>query len=371
MSLNLAEVETLPPSSKVDLPRRELLTPLPTPGHYLLVIDNSAMEKVKRCHMAAAFYLFFSREAHARNAALGFGGAIHVGLECIEGREGKEWDFDLHPVIPNFVGKVIWTEIHTAGAVQKFFLENPQPLDEYRTLQTALEVLAHYRERRRLPDYQWSILNSEGPLIEKPFELPLGVLEVNTEIQLPSWEIPKPVHFVHVAWSGRIDLVANANNFNRVVDHKTTKIAGDQFVQSFQLSSQTLGYVWAARQLWPELDIRGFCLNAIHLKKPSPGRSLLDKGPRGGEPPLNFFRAYFEYSPERITQWADDALVLIEDFVHSVTRFHFPLNDRHCFDKYGQCPYFDCCSIDDRDVRIRMLLSDAYKDVTWNPTHER
>jgi hypothetical protein len=362
-----AATSVLPPSSHINLPTRELLIPLPTPGHFLMVIDNSTLEKVKRCHAAGAYYSFYAREAHARNAALGFGGAIHVGLECIERDEGKT------DVVLQRTGEVLkWSPYETAQQVIQFFCDNPQPPDEYRTPQTALEVLAHYRERRTLPDFQWNVLSdTSGLLIEQPFEVPLGVLEIDTEIQLPHWEQPRHVSHIHVAWSGRIDLVAETNGFNRVVDHKTTSIAGDQFVQSFQISSQTLGYVWVARQLWPDLDIQGFCLNAIHLKKPSPGRSLVEPGPRGGPAPLNFFRAYFEYSPQRLSQWADDTITLIEDFVHSMVRGHFPLNDHGCFNRYGVCPYFDVCTIDDIEVRKRMLFSDAYKNVTWNPTHGR
>jgi hypothetical protein len=44
------------------LPRREFLTKsFPPQVNLLLVIDNSSLEKVKRCHMAAAYYLLYGR----------------------------------------------------------------------------------------------------------------------------------------------------------------------------------------------------------------------------------------------------------------------------------------------------------------------
>ncbi len=95
------------------------------------------------------------------------------------------------------------------------------------------------------------------------------------------------------------------------------------------------------------------------------------KGPRGGEPPLNFFRAYFDYSPERIAQWETNALTLVEDFVHCLVRNYFPMHTKWCFGKYGKCQFHDVCTIDDPFVRMKMLMSDAYKDVTWNPTADR
>src|SRR6267142_597929 len=87
-----------PPAPKG--PLRPLLTPLPQPGHYLLVIDNSAMEVFTKC-----------------------------------------------PTAP----------------------------DEYRTVALALQVMKHYRIRQALPDYEWSVLSDGAPIIERPFELHLGV----------------------------------------------------------------------------------------------------------------------------------------------------------------------------------------------------
>lgn len=359
LDIPLSTVLKNAPESPVVRPRRELLTPLSEEGHYLLVMDNSAIETFTTCPTYAMNHLFYAREAHARNAALTFGGAVHVGTEHIERDEGRAVNA-LHES---------WSETDTAQAVLRYFTENPSPPDEYRTPQTALELLAHYRVRKSLPDYQWEVLSdSQGLLVERAFEIPLGVLEVNATIQLPSWPEPRFVRVIHVAWSGRIDLIANCNNKNRVVDNKTSSIGGDQFIQDFQLSNQTIGYLWAGRQLWPDLHLDGFCLNAFQLKKHVPGRGLMDRGPRNGEPPLTFYRAYFDYSEARINQWQENAMVLVEDFVHCLVRNYFPMHTKWCFAKYGKCQYHDVCTMDDPEVRVRMLMSDAYKDVTWNPT---
>lgn len=370
LTLSIPTTSVMTHAPVVPAPRRELLTPLSEPGEFLLVMDNSSIETFTTCPTYAMYHLVYAREAHARNAALTFGGAIHVGLEYIEKLEGKEFEFDGGELIGKI--KRVWTETDTAQRVLRYFTENPTPPDEYRTPTCALEVLAHYRVRRTFPDYQWNVLSDQnGLLVERAFELPLGVLEVNEEIQLPSWPKPVRVGRIHVAWSGRIDLVAECNFRNRIVDHKTTSIAGDQFVQDFQLSNATIGYLWAAQQLYPDLDVSGFVLNAIHLKRHKPGTPLNLKGPRGGEPPLNFFRAYFDYTPERVTQWAENALVLVEDFVHCVVRNFYPMHTKWCFAKYGKCSYHDLCTIDTPEVRMRMLQSDAFKDVTWNPTADR
>lgn len=356
LSLDLTGVN-LQPEPTVAYPLRQLLTPLPTPGHFLLVIDNSSLEVFTTCPQSAYYKLVLRREAQAKNAALTFGGAIHEGLEALLSGEDEATQNE---------------------RIVSFFTNHPTPLDEYRTVNNALAVLAAYRFRATLPDYQWTIQSdANGPIIERAFELPLGVLEVGAYIQMPWLNAGDNdgkeifVDQIHVAWSGRIDAIAHCNNAIRVVDHKTTSIAGDQFVQDFQISNQVLGYVWATRQLWPDLAPSGFCLNAIHFKKPTGNGSITEPGPRGGPSALNFFRAYFDYSEARLNEWSTNCLAIVSDFIHCLVRDQFPRHTKWCFGKYGKCQYHDVCVQDDPAVRQNLILSDMFKPVTWNPTAGR
>lgn len=361
--------------------RRDLLTPIPNqPGHFLFVIDNSSMEKFTTCPQSARNYLVLGREPHAKNAALTFGGALHAGLERFL---YKQYDNQVGGK-PNDFSNAAENDLENQ-AITAFFSHHPAPPDEYRTVTTALEVMSHYRRRASFADYQWEILSDkDGPLIERSFELPLGVIEVDAWIPMP-WlngerYIPEQplderdgtyyVSHIHLAWSGRIDAIVRCNGRARVCDHKTTSIAGDQFVEDFRISNQVLGYVWAARQLWPELDVSGFVLNAIHLKRPTRTSVLCDlvtPGPRGGEPPLQFFRAYFDYTLARLAQWEHNAQLLVSDFIHCLVRNEFPLHTKWCFGKFGKCPYHDACIIDDLRQRDLYLKSDFFNQVTWNP----
>lgn len=361
---DLSEVQLQPPDAP-SARRRQFLTPIPDlPGEFLLVLDNTALSVIKRCHQAARNYLLLGREAHAKTAALTFGGAIHEGLERFHHAQYLEQTQE----------RVIDGPFSIAlqdAAVTQFFQENPGPPDEYRTLPCALEVLRHYRNRSNPllhPDYEWEILaDGQGPIIERPFELPLDVLDFGDGFEFLGTRVAR----VHVAWSGRIDLITNSNGASRITDHKTSSIDGESFIQSFILSSQTIGYVWAAQQLYPTLNVSGFCLNCIRLKKPTGSVGLMERGPRGGPPALDFFRAYFDYSSERVEKWRTDTVLMIEDFLHSVSRNAFPLNDSACFNKFGKCQYHDVCTIDDPRVRERLLQSDSFKAVTWNPTNGR
>lgn len=378
----------LQPEPLVAHPPRQLLTPLPTPGHFLLVIDNSSLEVFTTCPQSAYYKLVLKREAHARNAALTFGGALHEGLEAF-----------LYDQYDTQTGGVHNDFTHAAQVdkenqrILRFFTENPAPLDEYRTVQNCLAVLAAYRTRATMPDYQWEIqADASGPIIERAFELPLGVVEVGGWIDMP-WLTKEEktqcdandsalkgtvvsggntwVSHIHIAWSGRIDAIARCNGAVRVVDHKTTSIMGDQFMQDFQISNQVLGYVWASRQLWPDLDISAFCLNAIHFKKPTGSGPITAPGPRGGPSALNFVRGYYEYSQTRIDEWETNCLAIVSDFIHCLVRDQHPRHSKWCFGKYGKCQYHDVCVQDDPRVRENMIKSDMFKTVTWNPVAGR
>ena len=234
VTLNVSELQVIPKTP--DHQRRLFLTPIGgEPGNFLCVIDNTALEKVVRCPTAGRNYLVLGREAHARNAALSFGGAIHDGIERLKKNFSPQQQDE---------------------SIIQYFMDNPTPPDEYRTPMNAVQIMQHYREQSRIrEDYKEQVLEDEdGPIIERAFEFPLGVLQIEQEFESYGF-----IKNIYVAWFGRIDRVARSNERNRVVDVKTTSIKGDQFIQNFQLFTQTIGYVWAAQQMWPDLSILGFC----------------------------------------------------------------------------------------------------------------
>lgn len=357
-SLPTANANLVAPPPLVPQPARHLLRPLPEAGEFLLVLDNTSLEHFTTCPKSAHYRLVLGREAHAKNAALVFGGAIHEGLEAL------------------LLGKPVGDQDQ---AVAQYFINNPPPIDEWRTLTNALDVLRAYRQRATLPDYEWEIQSDEdGPIIERAFELPLGVIEVNADVPTLAGMTPtsflddRPVTFVsriHLAWSGRIDAVARCGNpcGARVVDHKTGKVEP----QEYAISNPVLGYVWAARQLWPDLDVRGFCLNALSTRKPAGGCTMSSRGPRGGESALTLSRNYFDYSLERLDEWAENVRHIVSDFVHCLVRDYYPRHTKWCMGKYGPCQYHVVCTQDNPAVRRNMLLSDMFKPVTWNPTDGR
>ena len=383
--LNLSSTTALTDfTPKVEAKRRSLLTPIPdNPGHFLLVLDNSSLEKFTTCPTSAFYYLVKEREAQARNAALVFGGAVHAGLEKFLLRQwhGNIGALEEKAKIDRECGDAAQDSV-----IVSHFTANPAPPD-YRTVEVALEVLRHYRIRATMPDFDWTILaDANGPIIERAFELPLGLVEVGDKIQMP-WLTDAQyestggfwpdkavfVSHIHLAWSGRIDALVHANGLARVCDHKTTSIMGDNFAQDFTLSNQVLGYVWAAQQLWPQHNVLGFVVNALHLKKPGTTgvytNGLMGSGPRGGPPPLDFQRFYFQYTQERLSWWEHNVRSILSDLVHCLVRNEWPSHTKNCFNKYGRCQYHTVCVQDSSEVRGNMIDSDMFKPVTWNPVH--
>lgn len=332
--------------------RRLLLTQIGDSNDYLFVIDNSSTEKFETCHRASEYYSVWGRERAGTRAALTFGSAIHIGAELIHRGQSA------------------------AVAVDKtvsYLLNHPAPVDDHRTPAAAAEVITHYYDRQRQPDYTLEVLKDKSGnlLVEHPFEVPLGVIQFDTYLQLPQWKEEKYVQRIFVAWSGRIDLVAAIHGHNRILDHKTSSIDDENFIQGFQLASQTVGYVYAGNYLFPELNITSFCLNLIRFKKPTGTGSLVEPGPRGGKPALQFARYYFNYTPERLEEWRKNALTTVSDLLSNLRRGFFTQQTVSCMGKYGKCQYHEVCTTNEQNLRPAILASEMYKDVEWDPTHER
>lgn len=375
--------------------RRPFLTPLPDlPGEFLLVVDNTSLDKIKRCHKAAQNYLVLGREAQAKTTALVFGGAFHEAAALFHTGE-----FEDQRNTYSIITETLYGPKAQDNAIRQHFLDHPLPpsiySSDYRTETAALELFRHYRNQCNTlvhPDYEWEILaDDKGPIIERAFEIPLAVLEFENfwlkvgsmsdehrelvgEVRGNDIYGEYRVDKVHLAWSGRIDLLARVNSRNHVVDHKTSSIFTPDYFRQFELSSQVRGYIWAASHLWPEHSPKSFIHNGIFFQKPGINQGLTSPGPRGGKAPLHFQRTFYPtnneqaFSDAAITRWERDTILTIEDFLHSVSRSVFPLNDSACIQKFGLCEYHDCCRMDDEEMGNRYLMSPAFKEVTWNPT---
>jgi len=165
---------------------------------------------------------------------------------------------------------------------------------------------------------------------------------------------------VKVYWTGRIDAIVRHLNTVKVCDHKTTSMVGPSFYDDFNLSSQTIGYTWAAGHLFPELHVAGLYVNIIIGRKPS----------KAGTPHA-YERQTYIYSVGHLTEWHRNTQVLVSDFISHLLRGYFPMQTKWCQSKYGPCQYYPTCTALPGPSRDIVLDSTLYQDVTWSPLANR
>ena len=325
-----------------EVEKRPLLTRMPNTAHdWVLQLDNTTITQLQTCPRAGMFYTIYRRQKPDRSPLI-FGGAIHCGLEHI-----YKHGFN--------------SESAAIAKILEYFSHHPYPTaGEWRTPAFAIESFQKYCSF-------WSLMDNFKPIssdwVEKPFALNIGSFELNrtlpyTYAQLTSESSNDELYCktLHVQWSGKIDIVVDQDGSTFVVDHKTTSIGGDTFINDFQLAQQTHGYMWAVQKILGH-PIAGFILNALIIRKPT----VSGKG-KGTE----FERRHFYYTQESINEWYDDILHTIENFIHSITASSFPKATTWCFGKYGACQYHDICTLP-KAQRPFMLFSDQYANVTWSP----
>lgn len=341
---------------KSSLPRRYLLSheegdPL---NVFTLSIDNTSLEYFTSCSRSAFYRLFMARGVEGSSATF-YGSGIHIYLE--KRLAGASVD-------------------EACEALKKHFALNPYPLREndFRTLEHALSAMERYERHwihRPLDMFQKDGKN----VVEFSFSLPLTTIPINEHLpyRLPSLISPSDfTHFgeefletdpyvdhIKVRWTGRIDGLVRSHLGLSVLDHKTSSIAGAQYFKEFELSQQIIGYVWAARQLFPSEQISSALLNLII------GRPITKTGTAHA-----FERHHYVYPPHRLEEWHRNTCTLVADFVSHLLRGYFPMETRWCINKFGTCPYHDVC-LSPPESRPLLLSSSQYTDITWSPLNER
>lgn len=315
-------------------------------GDLSLSIDNSTLERFQTCPKSAEFYVI-DRRQRPSSAAMSYGSAIHKGMEL----------FYLYGC-----SDAVWERV--MDVVTKHFYAAPVAMGEWRTLEQCLETLRRYRVEYADKEIIQVMEHNGAPFVEQSFNLPLGTIPVDAMVPYPlrlltgegDAIVPFHVRNIHVNWTGRIDIAAHFPCDDRpwVVDHKTTSIKGDQFYKQFELSQQTIGYCWALRELLGQVPA-GLMLNVIVGRQPTRTGTAVE-----------FDRQRFFYSVEQLEEWHEDILLQCADFCAHMLRGAFPRSRVWCMGKYGQCPYFDVCSIPSGQ-RADVLASSSYVNVDWDP----
>lgn len=300
-------------------------TPLPVLNRAL---DNTALSAFATCEREYFLAMFLHRRRdEGRAPALAYGAVMHVLLE-------HHYKTDGNTELAELVARA-WWEKHGHSEV-----------GEHRTIERAVTDYRRYRERwgqKPSQEQGRTIGFLEAPMIELPFDIQAG-------------QLTNP-------WAGKIDRIIDLGGHHYIEDHKTTSRLDANYYNAYEMSNQMMGYVWAARHLAPQLNIKGVRLNVIHILKEKTG----------------FERQIITYTREQLEEWESNTEQWIQKIRQAQASWptieqlqegaawptgHY--GDNGCSRKYGLCGYFKICSLAP-SFRLGALLELPVNE--WDPRH--
>lgn len=323
-----------------------------------LQIDNSSLEVFTTCPRSAEYKLVHARTKQGR-AALVAGGAVHAGLETFyNGLSVAGYNTDL-------VQRAV-------RAAQLYYESQNVSFVDWRDPSRVCDTVMRYCESHQREPFE-ILLDKEGlPCVEMAFSLPLGVIEFDDEEtiynrgmligDLPADEDPTAplvLNKVQIYWTGKIDLAIRSDGQHFVMDHKTCSMMGQTFWDNFQLSNQTVGYTWAAEQIFKE-TFAGLLVNAIYWRPPT-AKSIIT---------TEFHRQRFFYDAQQVLEWEHNVHAAVSDFLSNLARGYFPMYTAWCQGKFGACGYFETCSMPSNYRLMDLMTNHVYSDSEWSPLNE-
>lgn len=310
----------------------------------IVSIDNSEYITWNSCFANGIYYGGLRRVSARSRAPLAFGGAVHAGMQALLLNFGKLSSTEIF----DEVLKAAYADAATTS------LDN---LGDNRRNTTRLEELlrAYVLEYIRVPGMRFDVITLDGErMVEKSFSVPFGNLALFTT----SWGKVD----LTIMWTGKIDVLSFYSGAVAPVDHKTTTVMGEKFVDDKVRSSQFLGYSYAARylstQLFKSLPVFGTRINALAMRSAG----------------FEFKTFDIPFPDWKVAEWQLETIQAIKQLItqldHAlVTGEVVPTRD-HCVTKYGKCQYFDMCDMHPTS-RDRMLFDDSYFfESQWSPLNE-
>lgn len=351
------------------------LPPLPLVGDTLFVDNSGWLEGLMTCPRALRYKQLDRRIPVAESAALNFGSAIHFALEY------RYRHYQSSPVD-------VFYQDGITPILTEHFDAHPAPMDDWRTLNWALELVNKYNERYGQEEFSLlrykephpcpQCLGSSGADMNKDRQClwcnGTGKTDVMVELPfaLPLFETTHEGKPLKVIYTGKIDLPIILDNQTWVLDHKTTGMLGNSFFDDMRMSSQQKGYAWAFSQLTGE-KVTGYIINAVRSKE-MPLYVAEGKERKGREgktlSPAKWWQETFQREKYRLraddlVEWKNNCIDILEEFLWNYSRGKAPMKTKWC-SQYGRCPYYDVCSMEASDRGV-YLASGLFTDNNWSP----
>jgi hypothetical protein len=281
------------------------------------IYDNSELEIFKTCPYKYYASMVAKRQArNDRKTAAEFGQAMHIAIQDLFRGGDKE---------------------SAIALAEAYFRPHEDPSDAKRTI-GRLDVLID------------AYVDNYGQCGRDVYD----VLDIESGFILPLHE--------DIMYAGRLDMRVCEKTTNRTYlwDIKTT---WDLFSFVARPNDQFTGYLWAAREMYRDID--RLIVDLVGVYKSKPERGKRGDWLEGKRPSDVLVRMVTERTGDELDAWQRDTIRWI-DWIHQCHDTGvWPRNSQSCKRFNRPCPFQIVCSTDERTGRELLDDDDLYTDRTW------
>jgi hypothetical protein len=286
------------------------------------LIDSTMRNDFVSCEKQFQYSRVFGLQAKGGSVHLIAGGAFAKGCEVTRREYYQNGVEEMDAILAGV--KAAWLEYMDFDPGDKYKAKGPE--------RVAYALVEYFTEYPLATDKIQPYFRADGkPAIEFEFSFPLEVLHPETGNPL--------------LYGGRFDMVGECMSELWVVDEKTATRLGPQWLKSFTLRGQLLGYTYAAKSFG--LPINGFIIRGLSFLKDYYGHAEV-----------------IEVVPDyRIEQWREQLEVDAERMVRAWKAKRFSWAFGEACNSYGGCPYKNLCDKQDWKDWWQQYYDIEY----WNP----
>lgn len=286
------------------------------------LIDSTMRNDYASCAKKFEYARIYGLSSKGGSVHLIAGGAFAKGCEVIRRKYYADGMNEMDALVEGVIAA--WIEYGEFEPGNRYVNKGPE--------RVAYALVEYFTEYPLATDRIQPYFQADGsPAIEFEFSFPL--------------ETVHPESGDPLLYGGRFDMVGEYLSGLWVVDEKTATRLGPQWLRSFTLRGQLLGYTFAANSFG--LPVNGFIIRGISFLKDYYGHAEV-----------------VESVPEyRLHQWREqlevDAFKMVQDY--KAGRFSWAFGE--ACNAYGGCPFLSLCDKEDWTEWWQQYFDIEY----WNP----
>lgn len=291
-------------------------------------IDNFALTMHQTCPSKYELRMRQGWTTRGKSGALGFGGAIHLGL-------------------------AVW---HKTGSLEQALIAindgwpSDLPIDDFRTKEKCITTMIEYT--KNYPSEGFTVVGApENPMIEVAFTIEMGLsIPYCTKCSLEThWEAKVcpncATELEPIEYGGIFDGLIEFSNHVFILEHKSTSVLGGSYFNQFKPNNQVCGYIWAASQLSGK-KVDGALINAIGVYKAGATK---------------FERKMTSRSDVAIAEWKRSVQATCAEIKHHERTGLWPMRTQACT-LYGLCEFHAVHSLEHEKERTQRLETDYIRN---------